>query len=426
MATKKTTTKTTAKTTGKAPPVKASKSGAATKKTTLRAIEGGKSGPMLRDGRTPANADSLRRALEIYGIVVAPDARTEDMLSSVRKHLGSVLGNLADEDKISCEAVCGEVSTNDTDFCPYCGDEGLGDGNDEAAEAEALESITADDPVGSNENESPEVATNALTAGAEVELADENFVAPWEAEPDVAPKAKKGAKGKGAKAETGDLAKVDPGAIDRASELEDAIGRINGLKGDLASNSYDLGLELRSIQESELWKSKGHESFKSFIEREIEISRAMAYRLIEITKEFDRTTFKAVGSRKLALIAGIQDAEEREAALEAAKAGASTNEVQRQVDESKGRTPAPPREKGEREKPAPAKSGAEITLLTKVGAKPLLVGFRSAASGRPINHHKDDAYAELQIAEDVKLRMAPKLDRDGNMVGLTVAFVRVV
>lgn len=373
-----------------------SKKGSAQKKSTapLKAIEGGKGKPaspapeaqaqvLLRDGKTPANPVALKKALGVYGVAFKASATTEELLALVRKHLTKVLAPMKDEDKVKCTQVCNEVSTNDTDFCPYCGDEG----------SDAETTVEGDDP------------------GA-AEAAEAAATTP------VAPSTKKGAKG-------AELAPAAAGGLEAAAKrLDESVERINSLRGDLAKNSYDLGVEIRRIHEEELWKVRGHESFKDFIEGDLDISRSMAYRLIQITQNYDRPTFEKVGSKKLALISGIQDSETRDAALEAAKAGASTAEVQRHKDSGKTKPAAP----ASSAKPtaAPAKKAAnEITLLTKVGSKPQLVGFRSASSGRAIQHHKDDAYAELQIADEVKLRMAPKFDKDNNFLGISVAFVRV-
>lgn len=386
MATKKTAETTAA----------VSKKGSAQKKSTapLKAIEGGKPAPaapaaapvLLRDGKTPANPEALKKALGVYGVAYKASASTEELLALVRKHLTKVLAPMKDEDKVKCTQVCNEVSTNDTDFCPYCGDEG--------SDGETAETIVEGDDPG---------AAEAAEAAATTP---------------VAPSTKKGAKG-------AELAPVAAGGLEAAAKrLDESVERINSLRGDLAKNSYDLGLEIRRIHEEELWKARGHESFKEFIEGDLDIGRSMAYRLIQITQNYDRPTFEKVGSKKLALISGIQDSETRDAALEAAKAGASTAEVQRHKDGGKAKPAAP----ASSAKPtaAPAKKAAnEITLLTKVGSKPQLVGFRSAASGRAIQHHKDDAYAELQIADEVKLRMAPKFDKDNNFLGISVAFVRV-
>lgn len=360
----------------------ATKKTGATKKTDLSLIEGGKGKgksavvapgtPMLADGKTPLNVDAAKRALGVYGVAFKADSSAEDILALLRKTLTKKLKPMKDEEKVKCVAVCGEVATQDTDFCPYCGDEGA-----EGDDAGAAEAAGAEPP----EPKKPETGAPVANVSTATGLAA------------------------------------------ATTKLDESIARINQLRSNLAGNSYDLGLELRVIHEEELWKAKGRESFKDFIEKDLEISRSMAYRLIEVTREFDRATFESVGSRKLALIGGIQDAEARDAALEAAKAGASTRDVARQASEAKGKSSAPAKEKAAAA--APPKKANEITLLAKVNAKAQLVGFRSASSGRAIAHHKDDAYAEFQLSEDVKQRIALKVDKEGNILGLTVAFVRV-
>lgn len=352
------------------------KAGATKKGGALSVIQGGKStdvvkstGPMLKNGKTVANVDALRKALGVYGVAFKPDASPADLLALVRKALDKKLKGMKDEDKVKCTAVCGEVSTADTDFCPYCGDEGV-EGDEPGAEL-AVTGAT---------NAGPAVANVSTKAGIAV----------------------------------------------ATKSLDESVAKINALRNNLAANSYDLGIEIRKIHEEELWKARGHESFKDFIEKELEIGRTMAYRLIDITREFDRATFEQVGSRKLSLIATIQDAEAREEALGAAKAGATTKEVVRARDAAKGKAgkdAAPPREP--RATMTPPKKSGEITLLAKVGSKPQTIGWRSASSGRPIQSHKDDAYAEFQLSEDVRQRIALKCDKDGNILGLTIAFARV-
>lgn len=355
----------------------ATKKGAAAAKKSgggLSVIEGGKGKakrdpnavPLLGDGKTPANPEAMRRALSTYGVEVPEGATPAELLTLLRKAMTSKLKGLPEIEMVKCDAVCKEVSTQDTDFCPFCGDEGL----EEDPALAGAEDVLPEEPV--------EEPTRSTASGLQV-------------------------------------------AVGR---LDESVERINQLRADLAGNSYDLGVELRKIHEEELWKARGHDSFKDFIQKELDISRAMAYRLIDITKQFDRETFEKVGSRKLALIAGIQDADAREAALESAKAGASTRDVEREVNEAKGRKSAPEKERASSEVPK-KKTGNEITLLAKVGSRPQLVGFRSASSGRPIQAHKDDAYAEFNLSEDVKQRIALKKDKEGNIVGVTIAFVRV-
>lgn len=388
-----------------APAVVAKKSGAAKKPNpnNLSVIEGGKGAEvvMLSDGKTPANRESLARALEKYEVKFDAKAPTSKLLELVRKELGKRLEGMSEDSMIKCENVCGEVSTEDTDFCPFCGDEGTP--SDETGAAEAAEA--------------------AATTTAKTEETEET-------PPQPKAKAEKPAKG-AKKPEPVTEITASTGGIEAAKKKLDAsVARINELKTNLAMNSFDLGLELTEIYKDSRWKANGHDSFKTFVEKELDIGRTLAYRLIDIVKQFDRATFEKIGSKKLALISGITDSEARTDALNAAAAGASTKEIERHRAEANesgnGRTkPKAPSSSAKDKTAAPKKSGNEITLLAKVGSKPQVIAWRSAASGRPIQAHKDDAYAELHISENVKQRIALKHDKDGAIVGVAVSFIRV-
>lgn len=374
------------------------KSGAG-KKPALTAIEGGKAEKkptvtiaLLRDGKTPANPEAMRKALNIYGIAHAPDAPPDVLLALLRKHLAKTLKNIDENSKIKCTAVCTEIATDETEFCPFCGDEGADE--EEPVGAEDSSEVVTTPTVVVEEKEDP-----ALESNEEIEAVLNDG---------------------GDEVDAGEPVDAVESAV---AKLDERVGRINSYRRNLASCSYDMGIELAEIQKAELWKARGHGSFKEFCEKELEIGRGMAYKLIGITTEFDRKTFEVVGSKKLALIAGIQDSEARDAAIEAAKKGATTKEVERHANEAKGKPTAPPKEKSSASAPV-KRMGNEITLLTKVGTKAQFVGFRSATSNRPIQAYKDDAYAELKIAESILLRTAPKFDKDKNLIGITVAFVR--
>jgi hypothetical protein len=362
----------------------------------LSVIEGGKGHPVLADGKTHAAETALRRALGVYGVPAKDSEDVHHLLLKVRGHLKPLISEAEKKAKrgeedglVKCE-VCGEVSTEHTDFCPYCGDEGL--------------------PPEDEEQEQPAAATTTSATPAAAAPA-----APAKG------KKKKGAEAAPEAATAPAVAAVGDALVKAGAELDEKVARVNALRVDLAKNTYDIGIEIREIHERELWKARGHQSFKEFVEKDLEMSRTLAYRLIETTKEYDRATFESVGARKLALVASIQDAEVRDAALEAAKAGATVKEIERTKDKAKGKS-APDKE--ERATAAPRKTN-EITLLAKVNGKPTTHQWRSASSGRPLAAHKDDAYGEVEVSEDVRLRVALKVDKEGKIVGFTTAFVRV-
>src|SRR5262249_46487989 len=130
---------------------------------------------------------------------------------------------------------------------------------------------------------------------------------------------------------------------------------------DIQRNSYDLGIELKRIYDEELWKARGHKTWKEFVEKELEIGRSMAYRLVETVSKFDRETFTKVGSTKLSLIAQIDDDEQRETALEEARQGASVRDVTRTTRSATGK--GAPAKSSDGKASAPPKKAGEITLL---------------------------------------------------------------
>lgn len=314
---------------------------------------------LLRNGSTKADVSALSRALAVYKIAHDETASPADLIGLVRGELSVRLEKLDDSAKMVCDD-CGEKSTEDTDFCPYCGS------SEEAPSAPVAEKAKANGASKAN--------------GAAAKQSEETALA---------------AKG---------------------AALTEAIARIESLKGDMAANSYDLGLEIKRIHEEELWKARGRASFREFIEEDLTIGRSMAYKLMEVTTKFDRETFLKVGSSKLALVADIEDPAARDAALEAARNGAS----RRDLDRKAGKAP----DKKAAASAPPKKGPNEITLLAKVGSKAELYQWRSASSGRPIKAHAEDAYVEIPISDEVVQQIALKLDRDGAVVGLTAKFVR--
>lgn len=364
---------------------------------------------LLVDGKTEANPAALLRAAKIFEIEGNERMSPTELLAAVRAHLAPTIAeaNAIDPEDppglVSCPA-CLESGTEETDFCPFCGDEGEGDEDEEGAlEAAAEEAPSEPEPEPTPAAKPKRKVKKETTEAAETEST------PTEVKK---PKRK-------VKAEESDgsvLAKA-------AKSLEEKIAQIKSYQNDIAANSYDLAVVIREIHEQELWKARGHQSFKDFIESDCDISRAMAYRLMELVKQYDRETFLKIGSTKLALVASIDDSATRDAALEAAAAGATTKELARQKEEAKGTKSKETPAKDEKPAKAPKKSN-EITLVAKVNGKPVTHPWRSMKSARPIKAHKDDAYAEVQISDDVVLRIALKHDGD-ECVGLTTSFVRI-
>lgn len=208
------------------------------------------------------------------------------------------------------------------------------------------------------------------------------------------------------------------------TELEEVLARFSALSHDIAGNYYDIGLLFRQIRDRELWKARGHDTFRAFVEKELGVSKTSAYRYMDLTENYDRVTFLEVGAKKLELISGIKNGEERDAALDAARNGSTARELAGPA--TGGSREAPARERRDSSAPPAKKVGNEITLLAKVGAKPTLVPFRGAESGRPLKGYKPGAYAEFQLSDEVVLRVMMKEVKGspGEFEGVNIAFVR--
>lgn len=361
------------------------KAGAGKKGKTKAAEAGGD--PLVTVGGKAVNELALRAAVEKYAAGHTDAAAAKALLAElegadgpklvklVRSHLEATLPAVKEEDRLKCEE-CGEISTEETDFCPFCGDGGLpaleGEGQVDAETSTASEAVDR----GEDGGEPGTAIETATDAAIEAKL----------------------------------------------EELDAAVSKIRELQIQGAHALYDLGVEIRKVATAELWKARGHASFKDWVETETGISRASAYSLMDIVKDFDRETYARIGRTKLALVASIKDPDKRAEALEAAKSGASARELERAKREEGDGDEAPEKEKSDRK--TPAKSSG-FSLVAKVDGKPVVHSFRSPSSGRPVKVAKEDSYVEIPIAEGVVQRITIKRDEKGEAVGLVTVFVKV-
>lgn len=367
---------------------------------------------LLKDGKTPASESALARALGKFGLPVP--ATLEEKLVAVRGYITQCFEETphsctADCDlegsqcpRVVCE--CKEVSTYETDFCPFCGDLGLPRGTAIITTPPATmpEPVVAAEPY----DEEP-----LPPSDVPVPDGDDSDAQPVVADPVVEV-----------------LPPVSGG--DKTADLDAAVRRIQVLKNDWAQNTYDLALELKRVQDDELFKVRGFENFGAWAVAEVGLSRSLAYELAKVPREFDRNTYLEVGSTKMRLIAGIEDPAVQKKALEDAKAGASKRELERTYTTRTVTREAPVKESGKgKAAPAPEptkprdapKKGTEIHLLLKLNGKAMLHPFVSVKTGREIKTFAEDSYVELRLSDNVVLHLAPKFGADGKtMVGITV------
>jgi hypothetical protein len=85
----------------------------------------------------------------------------------------------------------------------------------------------------------------------------------------------------------------------RISELHQALLQVRGHRKNLAKGFYDVGLVLRDIQQRKLYEAKGYGTFEAFLEREIDLGKTLALRLIRIASTFMREAALSYGLDKL-------------------------------------------------------------------------------------------------------------------------------
>lgn len=68
----------------------------------------------------------------------------------------------------------------------------------------------------------------------------------------------------------------------RLSELLNVLVRIRGLRKNLDEGFYQMGVELKHIQDDKLYEAKGFSSFESFAERELDLGKATAMKLARV------------------------------------------------------------------------------------------------------------------------------------------------
>jgi hypothetical protein len=110
--------------------------------------------------------------------------------------------------------------------------------------------------------------------------------------------------------------RVPTGAEDikaKIGDLHNALVQIKALRKNLAKGFYDIGNILRDIQARRLYEAKGYGTFEAFLEREIDLGKTTALRLVRVC-----TTFL----KEAALDYGMDRVVNALAALEASADGA--------------------------------------------------------------------------------------------------------
>jgi hypothetical protein len=72
----------------------------------------------------------------------------------------------------------------------------------------------------------------------------------------------------------------------KIGDLHNALVQIKALRKNLGKGFYDIGNILRDIQARRLYEAKGYGTFEAFLEREIDLGKTTALRLIRVCTTF--------------------------------------------------------------------------------------------------------------------------------------------
>jgi len=102
------------------------------------------------------------------------------------------------------------------------------------------------------------------------------------------------------------------GIKQRITELHSVLVRIRSLRKNLHDGFFQIGHELKHIQEQKLYEAKGFSSFEAFAERELDLGKATTLKLARVPDVFLESAARQYGVE--ALLAAIDVLDERAAA----------------------------------------------------------------------------------------------------------------
>ena len=83
-------------------------------------------------------------------------------------------------------------------------------------------------------------------------------------------------------------------------ELKTATREVQRLKAAIGRNFYELGKVLARVRDRKLYEAGGHLTFDAYLRAEVSISRASAFKFIDIAETFSEKIARALGPEKLA------------------------------------------------------------------------------------------------------------------------------
>ncbi len=86
---------------------------------------------------------------------------------------------------------------------------------------------------------------------------------------------------------------------ERVRDLHAALAQIKALRKNLPKNFFDIGVVLKDIETRRLYEAKRFPSFESFVEREIDLGKTTALRLVRVVGLFQKEGAIEVGMDRL-------------------------------------------------------------------------------------------------------------------------------
>ncbi|HHH11016.1 MAG TPA: hypothetical protein ENK23_02960 [Sorangium sp.] len=91
--------------------------------------------------------------------------------------------------------------------------------------------------------------------------------------------------------------------------LHQRVGEIEAMRKQLDSTFFEVGMVLAEIQQQELFVAKGFSTFESFVDREVDLPRGLALKLLRIAHTFQRDAAYDFGlDRVVAALAALDGA----------------------------------------------------------------------------------------------------------------------
>jgi hypothetical protein len=94
----------------------------------------------------------------------------------------------------------------------------------------------------------------------------------------------------------------------KIGELHNVLLQIRSYRKNLNKGFFDIGTVLRDVQQRKLYEAKGYGSFEAFLEREIDLGKTTALKLIKVSMVFVKPVALEYGMEKLFQALQVLDA----------------------------------------------------------------------------------------------------------------------